>query len=576
MTTFTLKTDAYQTRYMYVTCTQVKNLDSNTSTINWTLTTTGGESNYYSTGPTTLTINGVTVYNIRRVDWDEYTFPAARGSKSGSLTVEHDDLGKATITVSLQTHIGYGTQQNKSGNWVLDDIPHGATIIAAPNFNDEQNPTIYYTNHAGTNADSLQACITLNQTNADIAYRDISKTGSSYTFTFTDEERQVLQQATTNGSSSRKLFFKIKTVMGENTFTDMLEVTFTVVNAKPILNPVAADTAPLTTGMTGNPNTIIKGYNSVAVAANAQAQKGAAIVSYKITNGENTLTTASGKFDYTENNTFTFSATDNRGQTTTQTVTLTMIDYVKLTCNLDAKIELVSDDNAKIIIEVSGNYFSKSFGAKANTLAIKYAIKANSGEYGQWVTVSGTPTFDGNTYKLTHEITGLVYTNSYTVKAAAYDLIGGKETSGITLRTVPVFEWGENDFNFNVPVSINNIELDYIVEQGTKDGWTYRKWNSGAGECWKNVVLTTAANTQWGSLYKGSFADRQSYPFVFAAKPAENISLQCGNYGAFVLPADGNDGLNGTYASAKYTICRPAATTSGTYYLSYYVIGKWK
>lgn len=30
---------------------------------------------------------------------------------------------------------------------------------------------------------------------------------------------------------------------------------------------------------------------------------------------------------------------------------------------------------------------------------------------------------------------------------------------------------------------------DYIVEQGTSGGWTYRKWNSGIAECWGRVPL---------------------------------------------------------------------------------------
>ena len=51
-------------------------------------------------------------------------------------------------------------------------------------------------------------------------------------------------------------------------------------------------------------------------------------------------------------------------------------------------------------------------------------------------------------------ITGLDYTNAYTIQARAKDSV---YTSGIStveqvVRIVPVFDWGENDFNFNVPV----------------------------------------------------------------------------------------------------------------------------
>ena len=34
---------------------------------------------------------------------------------------------------------------------------------------------------------------------------------------------------------------------------------------------------------------------------------------------------------------------------------------------------------------------------------------------------------------------------------------------------------------------------DYPIEIGEKDGWTYRKWNSGIAECWAEVSGTGTA-----------------------------------------------------------------------------------
>lgn len=50
-----------------------------------------------------------------------------------------------------------------------------------------------------------------------------------------------------------------------------------------------------------------------------------------------------------------------------------------------------------------------------------------------------------------------------------------------------------------VKKSINKIietRADYVIEQGTSNGWTYRKWASGIAECWgeftyKGVQITT-------------------------------------------------------------------------------------
>ena len=89
--TYTLKSNAYQGRYLQLSCTQVKDTATNSSVINWTLSSVGGSSNYYSTGATTVTINGTVVYNLARKNWDTKVFPAAKGSVSGAIRVYHDD-----------------------------------------------------------------------------------------------------------------------------------------------------------------------------------------------------------------------------------------------------------------------------------------------------------------------------------------------------------------------------------------------------------------------------------------------------------------------------------------------------
>lgn len=44
---------------------------------------------------------------------------------------------------------------------------------------------------------------------------------------------------------------------------------------------------------------------------------------------------------------------------------------------------------------------------------------------------------------------------------------------------------------------LDAIKVDYIVEQGTSGGWTYRKWNSGLAECWRNS--TGSIPSGWSS-----------------------------------------------------------------------------
>ena len=147
MASYTLySANSYQGRKLRLYCTSSINIADNTSTINWTLYSEGGSSNYYSTGPTTVVINGVQVYYIERKGYNTKVFPASKGSVSGSLTVAHNSDGKKSIDVSLSTAIYTSSVTTNSGTWTLDNIPRYATITSANDFNDTQNPSFTFNN----------------------------------------------------------------------------------------------------------------------------------------------------------------------------------------------------------------------------------------------------------------------------------------------------------------------------------------------------------------------------------------------------------------------------------------------
>ena len=91
-----------------------------------------------------------------------------------------------------------------------------------------------------------------------------------------------------------------------------------------------------------------------------------------------------------------------------------------------------------------------------NTLSVKWRIKENNNEYGAWTDTIAV--INGNSYESIFDITGLNYQSSYTVQAIAIDMIntGGIPSVERVVRTVPIFNWGENNFNINVPCTIES------------------------------------------------------------------------------------------------------------------------
>ena len=289
-------------------------------------------------------------------------------------TVKHNDDGSCSVNISGSVTGPSGTSladNTSSGNKTvtLDKIARLATITGAPNFNDEENPVITYSNPAGDAVEKLEACIASEDGETIfVPYRDISKSGTSYTFNLSAAERKALQDATPNSNTLTVKFYVQTTIAGVK-YRSSVAKTLTIINNKPTLSPVVKDVGTASTLLTGDANKIIKGANYISVASGGAAIKGATIKSQKITCGEEVINAASGSFTNVETAKFVFSITDSRGNVTTQTVNKTLINYVKLSCNMNA----ISSIAGEIDLNLSGNYFNNTFGAVANTLTVEYS-----------------------------------------------------------------------------------------------------------------------------------------------------------------------------------------------------------
>ena len=111
------------------------------------------------------------------------------------------------------------------------------------------------------------------------------------------------------------------------------------------------------------------------------------------------------------------------------------------------------DTSGNFTFEVDGNCFNGSFGVASNTLTVQYRYKAGSGSYSAWANM--TVSRSGNTYSATVDITGLDYTQTYTFQAKAQDALETITTDAVAVKTLPIFDWSGEDFNFNVPVNFS-------------------------------------------------------------------------------------------------------------------------
>lgn len=126
----TWRSDAYDGRYLELSVSESIDIINNTSTLYWTLTSAGGRSAYYTIAETTVTINGEQVYYKARTDYTARTFPAAKGSTSGSVTVAHDSDGSKSISIGFSTRVYVWQPVEYGGTLQLVNIDRSAPSVS--------------------------------------------------------------------------------------------------------------------------------------------------------------------------------------------------------------------------------------------------------------------------------------------------------------------------------------------------------------------------------------------------------------------------------------------------------------
>lgn len=116
--------------------------------------------------------------------------------------------------------------------------------------------------------------------------------------------------------------------------------------------------------------------------------------------------------------------------------------------------------------------------------------------------------------------------------------------------------------------------VDYIVEQGTSNGWYYRKWNNGNAECWISKTYDNVEMTQtWGQLYESSDSYYLTYPFTFKEKPCYVITPTEADGGVLSTEIEAYDAT--TSRTGRFRFCKAVSKTASVS-CSCFVFGKWK
>lgn len=606
--TFSLTSSSYDGRYMTLSCSQSKDVETNTSTITWTLTSTGGNDKYYSTGPTTVKINETEVYYCARKDWATKEFPAAKGSKSGTITVNHDQYGDASINVSLKTaiYVGASSATEKSGTWELDNIPRASqpSCITWPSTTDD----------VGNIGDTIT--IHMNRVSSSfthtVSYGWHNKTGTiasnvtnNCTWKIPTDFAENIPTATSGWGTIYVDTYNGSTKIGTKSVKFTVHVPSYNLSQVPATISLNNENAVI-----NNWGVAIKGFTKLNWSVTPQpSQYYNYITNYYlclIPNKDNfdvdnsicdltNTTSTSGITDYLTYTPGTYrvkmTAKDSRGKwsnyvlrdpsDSTKPLKLTIYDYSApkiqnasaFRCNSSGT---AMDSGTYLSISCSGIVGASIDGR--NGISAVYQWRVVGDEYNAKASIPDAP------------IGEFPVTNAFEVKLTVRDTIGSETTKVIS---IPL---GKTDFHLtpygagfgiyhdsNKPNTIqtawdleikgNTIE-DFVVEKGTSGGWAYEKMSSGVLKQWGIISPTF---TSWSKWITDNWWYGSASPIIFGKSFIENsqpmvLATSCAL--SWAIPTIEN------ISNSQFNLCgvRPNAgsTSSGAYYYSIYAIGRWK
>lgn len=447
MKSFMLTSKAYEGRYMELVCEQTPSVEDNSSEIKWTLTVKGGEVSWYSTGPTTLTIGGQQVYYCKRKAYTTKTFPAAKGSVSGTLTVPHGEDGSCSLEVSLTTAIYTATLSTVSESWALDTI-HRASQIRASDANIGSCATVVIGRYSGEFTHTVSyrfgALTGWLDGLGDPVAEPVRHGETTLNFLLPESFYGEIPNSPRDNCVLTCTTYYGDTVIGETncSFWAAADPVLCSPQVVAAVEPVDELTLSLTDGR------LIPGISTAYCSVAASAQKGASLVS--VTAGGVEVTEGMAELPGWALPTVPVVVTDSRGYSTLLELVCSYVNYTELTNLSEAARPEPTADSA--ILTLRGTAFFGSFGAAENALVATVEFD------GRLLTVPLDSSEEGS-YEATVLLENLSYTRSYPVTVTVADKAMAVTRELTVRKGIPVFDWGERDFRFHVPVELPSLTL---------------------------------------------------------------------------------------------------------------------
>lgn len=430
-----------------------RSVADNATTLNYhlALCSTGTRFSDYGVGAT-LKLNGAAVASR-----DRYTQPrlsigynSSLTLLSGSLTVPHEADGTKTVAVAFSIDMAAddwtpGPVSVSGKSMTLTPIARESTaaatdgIIGGVSVITVNRKNAAYTHTLHLQFGAISGYIGQNWQLSDAPYK-LTDTGIAFTI-----PENFYYEIPNSPYGQCKL--TVTTYQG-NEIVGSQKVSAFRVQADPASKPdvsfSVADANEKTLALTGDHTKLVRFFSTPEATVTATGKFGATIAQKTVEGiaftGESLLLPAA------EGDTFAAAVTDSRGFTATANAACSLIPYCKLTAVGSYRRP---DPTGDVILTVSGNCFTGSFGLQDNSLNLTCSVNGES--------LPMTPQMGENGYVASLTLSGLDYQKSHSLVITAQDALMTVTKTVTVKQGIPVFDWGEKDFAFHVPVDLNGV-----------------------------------------------------------------------------------------------------------------------
>ena len=435
--------------YQSLSLTQVgQNYEEKTSQVRilWQSQQTGTSYNMVQhTAQYIVSVNGETVSRVET----QYVLPSQSTAVivDTTITVPHNHKGEAEITVStwMNTHISAGVVElNKT--LVLENIPRASTLLASDGV------------IGGI------AKIAVSKKRSSYGHSILCHFGNFRAYvtangSLQDEEEIFLQDSVDlqlpeifyekiHNAKSGLCTLQLQTYDGSEPVGSVQETVFTVTTDEAVCRPyvfgTVVDGNAATRSLTGDENTLVRFMSDGVCRIYYRGEKGAFIVQRQV--GQQVMQKDELTISGIEQEQVVFSVTDTRGYRAQYTHSCNLIPYVKLSAEAVAQRENAGN---QAMVYISGDCFSGSFGAADNTLTVEVTVDGRA-------PIVAQTTVSENRYYAFAELEDMDYTRIYGITVRVKDRLMEAERRVTLKKAVPVFDWGEEDFAFHVPVQMDS------------------------------------------------------------------------------------------------------------------------